>query len=187
MPCLWPSPERGRTTAASPGSPRWIAMPLGTSSDAPGASVSGWSRQARRSSPAAPAVAYCGSDPRRRASSTLTSRVFKRLAPRQHLGDVLDERSRQGDLRRARQLVHAGVVEQRERVGVLAEGLVREIRREQGNALLPALRLRVGHQILGLGGEADAEWSFQRSDVGEDVRVRSEVEVEMAVAALDLE
>src|SRR5437879_3840699 len=28
MPCLCPRPERGSTTAASPGSARWMAMPL---------------------------------------------------------------------------------------------------------------------------------------------------------------
>jgi hypothetical protein len=57
MPCLWPSPERGRIIAASPGSARWIAMPVGTSTVWPGASTSGASTQARRSSPAEPLVA----------------------------------------------------------------------------------------------------------------------------------
>ena len=32
MPCLWPSPERGRIIAARPGSPMWIARPVGISS-----------------------------------------------------------------------------------------------------------------------------------------------------------
>ena len=32
MPCLWPSPERGRITAARPGSAMWIETPVGTSS-----------------------------------------------------------------------------------------------------------------------------------------------------------
>ena len=36
MPCLWPRPERGRITAASPGSSRWIASPVGISSALPG-------------------------------------------------------------------------------------------------------------------------------------------------------
>ena len=35
MPCLWPSPERGRITAASSGSSTWIASPVGMSSRAP--------------------------------------------------------------------------------------------------------------------------------------------------------
>src|SRR5262245_17353875 len=125
MPCLCPSPERGSTTAARPGSARWMAMPLGTSSEAPGASVSGASMQARRSRPAAPAVAYCGSESRSRGSRTLTSSVFKRkrLAPREHLRDVIEELPGEHDLRRACELVHAAVVEERERVGVLAERL----------------------------------------------------------------
>src|SRR5690606_15944502 len=61
MPCLWPRPERGRSIAASPGSPMWIAMPVGTRWVSPGASVTGPSRQARRSMPAEPSVAYSGS------------------------------------------------------------------------------------------------------------------------------
>ena len=36
MPCLCPSPERGRITAARPGSPIWIEMPVGTRSVSPG-------------------------------------------------------------------------------------------------------------------------------------------------------
>ena len=54
MPCLWPSPERGSSTAARPGSSRWIAMPVGTRWVWPGSRTSGASRQARRSRPAEP-------------------------------------------------------------------------------------------------------------------------------------
>src|SRR5437868_5733449 len=175
MPCLCPSPERGRTTAASPGSARWIAMPLGTSSAAPGASVSGASMQARRSRPAAPALAYWGRLPRRRGSRILTSRVFKtmrRSAPRQHLRDVLDQLAREHDLRRAREAVLALVVEQRERIGVLAERVLHAVRRDQRDVLLRALGLRVRVDVLGLGGEADAERRLlQARDLGEDVGI----------------
>src|SRR2546423_10276307 len=80
-----------------------------------------------------------------------------RLVPWQHFRDVGDQLAREHDLRRKRQLVHAVLVEERERVGVLAESLVREIRGKQGNSLLLALRLRVGLQILRLGGKADAK------------------------------
>src|SRR6202020_146149 len=61
MPCLWPSPERGRTSAASPGSSMWMASPVGSNWVCPGASVTGASMQARRSMPAEPSVAYAGS------------------------------------------------------------------------------------------------------------------------------
>src|SRR5690554_6707071 len=73
MPCLWPSPERGSTIAARPGSARWIARPLGTSAVSPGCRVSGASTQALRSSPAAPGVAYAGAWLRRRGSISFTS------------------------------------------------------------------------------------------------------------------
>src|SRR5439155_25225182 len=80
-----------------------------------------------------------------------------RLVPWQHLRDVRDQLAREHDLRRERQLVHAVLIEKRERIGVLAESLVREVRGKQGNSLLLALRLRVRLQFLRLGGEADAE------------------------------
>ena len=48
---------RGSTIAASPGSSRWIAMPLGTSSVSPGRNTVVVSMQARRSRPAEPGVA----------------------------------------------------------------------------------------------------------------------------------
>src|SRR5437660_484127 len=76
MPCLWPNPERGMITAASPGSPRWIANPVGRSAASPGFNVSGSSRHALRSSPADPAVAYAGNCARTRSSRTLMSSVF---------------------------------------------------------------------------------------------------------------
>src|SRR5207245_6530968 len=80
-----------------------------------------------------------------------------RLAPWQHLRDVLDQLARQHDLRRERQLVHAVLVEERERVGVLAESLVREVRGEERDSLFFPLRLRVHLQVFGLGGESDAK------------------------------
>jgi hypothetical protein len=66
--------------AASPGSSRWIASPVGMSDVAPGASVMGASMQARRSSPAEPAVAYAGRFAPIRGSRILTSSFFRRLA-----------------------------------------------------------------------------------------------------------
>ena len=57
----WPSPERGSTSAASPGSATWIASPVGISSTSPGASVASSARHALRSIPAAPSVAPAGS------------------------------------------------------------------------------------------------------------------------------
>ena len=44
-----------------PGSPMWIAIPVGMSSLSPGPRSSGSSSMARRSSPAEPSVAYSGS------------------------------------------------------------------------------------------------------------------------------
>ena len=41
MPCLWPRPERGMMMAASAGSPRWIARPVGTSARVAGAKRDG--------------------------------------------------------------------------------------------------------------------------------------------------
>ena len=75
MPCLWPRPERGRISAAKPGSPMWIATPVGTSSVRPGWSSIGASIQARRSIPAEPGVAYAGRNGRIRSSRTLSSTV----------------------------------------------------------------------------------------------------------------
>ncbi len=57
MPCLCPRPERGSSIAARPGSPMWIDRPVGINAAWPGSSVIGVSMQARRSSPALPAVA----------------------------------------------------------------------------------------------------------------------------------
>src|SRR2546422_10051896 len=90
-------------------------------------------------------------------------------APWQHLRDVRDQLAREHDLRRERQLVHPVLVEERERVGVLAESLVREVRGEERDSLLLALRLRVRLQVFGLGGESDAEPPLrERRDLGED-------------------
>src|SRR5713101_6426162 len=110
-----------------------------------------------------------------------------RLAPWQQLRDVLDQLARQHDLGRERQLVSAVLVEERERVGVLAESLMGEVRGKQGNSLLLALRLRIRFQVLRLSGKADAERPLRkRSDLAEDVGVGRELELEVAVAALDL-
>src|SRR3569832_1133697 len=61
IPCLWPSPERGNKTAASEVSAMCSAMPVGINWVSPGLSSSGSRRQARRSMPAAPYMAKCGS------------------------------------------------------------------------------------------------------------------------------
>ena len=61
IPCLWPSPDRGRTIAHRPGSPIWMAMPLGMRAEAPASRRSGASIIARRSMPADAIVAYSGS------------------------------------------------------------------------------------------------------------------------------
>src|SRR5438270_1751800 len=47
-------------TAANPGSSTWIASPVGMSSARPAGNMSAAPRQARRSMPAEPAVAYAG-------------------------------------------------------------------------------------------------------------------------------
>src|SRR6266702_797421 len=99
--------------------------------------------QARRSRPAAPPVEYLDIEGLQAKS---------RLAPRQHLRDVRDQLSREHDLRRERQLVHAVLVEKRERVGVLAESLVREVRGEERDSFFLALRLCVRLEVFGLGG-----------------------------------
>ena len=50
-------PSGGSNTAAKPGSPMWMASPVGTNSHCPGCSTSGCATQARKSMPALPAVA----------------------------------------------------------------------------------------------------------------------------------
>src|SRR5699024_10519514 len=66
--------ERGRMMPARFGSATYTASPVGSSSQSPGASVSGASTMARKSTPAEPLVARAGiSNSRpRRLSSTLT-------------------------------------------------------------------------------------------------------------------
>src|SRR6266704_5132582 len=78
-----------------------------------------------------------------------------RLAPRQQLRDVRDQLPSEHDLRRERQLVQAVLVEERERVGVLAEGLVREVRGEERDSFFLALRLRVRLEVFGLAPNPD--------------------------------
>src|SRR5712692_8295841 len=161
MPCLWPRPERGSTNAASPGSARLMAMPLGTSSAAPGASVIGEWMQARSED-----------------LDVESLQTKSRLAPWQHLRDVLDQLARQHDLGRERQLVHTLLVEKRERVGVLAESLLREVRGEERNSLFLALRLRVRLEVFSLGGESDAKRPLrERRDLAEDVGIGRELDV----------
>src|SRR6266699_1400323 len=95
-----------------------------------------------------------------------------RLAAWQQLRDVLDQLAREHDLGRERQLVRAVLVEKRERIGVLAKCLLREVRRKQRDSLGPALRLRVRFQVFRLGGETYAERSLrERRDLAEDVGV----------------
>src|SRR5207244_2833021 len=108
-----------------------------------------------------------------------------RLTPWQQLRDVLDQLARQHDLGRERQLVSAVLVEERERVGVLAESLMGEVRGKQGNSLLLALRLRIRFQVFRLSGKADAERPLRkRSDLAEDVGVGRELELEVAGPAV---
>src|SRR5258706_6747776 len=146
MPCLAPNPERGRTTAAKPGSPMWIARPGGSSWLSPGFKTSGASRQARRSRPAAPVVAYCGSISRILASRILTSSLRK-LALFQHAGHVGDQLARLFQLGAAAEGVAAARIEQGNRVVVGAERVLREVGGDQRHALLRALQLRVLGQL----------------------------------------
>src|SRR4051812_30461202 len=119
MPCLWPRPERGMSTAARPGSPRWIAIPVGTRELSPGRSVIGSSMHARRSSPAEPWVAYAGSCDR-----ILSSRI--RMSSLFNSGNLLqrsDLRARPplGELQRVRHdcVGDAGLGRAREGVGAM--------------------------------------------------------------------
>src|SRR5579862_5891063 len=189
MPCLAPNPERGRTIAAKPGSPMWMAMPEGTSWLSPGWSVSGASRQARRSSPAAPGVPYWGSNSRILGSRIFTSSLRK-LALRflHHARDVHDQLARELDLGAAAQRVAAAGIEQRDRIFIRAQRLLREVGGEQRYALFHPFLPGVGRQLLALGGEADAERRiFPCRDPGKDVRVLLQLEDRRAaVRLLDL-
>src|SRR5258706_5586395 len=178
MPCLAPRPERGRTRAAKPASAMWMAMPEGTSWLSPGLSSSGASRQARRSSPADPGLAYCGSISRILGSRILTCSLRK-LALRflQHAGDVRQQLARLLQLGSAAERMPAARIVERNRVVVGAERLLREVGGDQRHALFQALGLGVALQLLALGGEADAERRVAlRRDPGEDVRVLLEFE-----------
>src|SRR3970282_192319 len=143
--------------AANPASPMWIAMPEGTSWLSPGLRVSGASRQARRSSPAAPGVPYCGSIARILASRILTSSRrklalrFRRFA-RELRCNVRDELARQIDLGAAPKRVPAARIEQRDCVVVGAERFLHEVRGDQRHALLQALFRGVRRDLLALGG-----------------------------------
>src|SRR5260221_12718347 len=111
----------------------------------------------------------------------------RRLAHWQHLRDVRYQLPRQHDLGRASEFVQTVIVEERERVGVLTESLVREVRGEEWDSFFLPLRLRVCLEVFGLRRKTDAERPFrQRGDLAEDVGVRGELQVEIAVAALDL-
>ena len=99
-------PERGRIIAARPGSPIWIDSPVGISSACPGASTSGTSGQARRSSrrcPASRSAAMrlpCAGRARARRSSACSC-----ARPRDALRDLGDERA--GELRACRRAAAA--------------------------------------------------------------------------------
>src|SRR4051812_14973654 len=110
----------------------WIARPVGISCVSPGARTSGASRQARRSSPALPGVAYAGSCPAMRGSRMRTSiGVGMRWTPlgagsgaaRQARRDLGDELPRERQLVGLRQFALAARIDQRQRVVVAAEGL----------------------------------------------------------------
>src|SRR6266545_415416 len=168
MPCLCPSPERGSTR-----------------------------RECDRRMDAGPEVESRragGGVPRELLAHARVEDLYveslqtkSRLAPRQQLRDMLDQLARQHDLGRERQPVHAVLVEKRERIGVLAESLLREVCGEKRNSLFLPFSLRIGLQVFGLCSETDAERSLRkRRDLAEDVGVQRKFELEVAVAALDL-
>src|SRR5881394_1034175 len=110
MPLFAPRPERGSTSAAYLGSPTWIAIPDGTSFESPASSVSGASRHARRSSPAAPDEPYAGMASRIRGSRIFTSSLrTSALRSRHQRRDVRDELASEVDLRRAPERMLAAV------------------------------------------------------------------------------
>src|SRR5258706_119270 len=76
------------------------------------------------------------------------------LRSRHQRRDMRDELASQLDLRSAPEWMLAAVVEQRERILVGAERLLREVRREQRNVLAHALLPRVLAQVLALGEHA---------------------------------
>src|SRR5260221_1212040 len=109
-----------------------------------------------------------------------------RLAQWQHLRDVRYQLPRQHDLGRASELVQTVIVEERERVGVLAESLVREIRGEGRDSFFLPLRLRGCLEVFGLRCEADAERPCrERGELSEDGAVWGELRVELAARVLD--
>src|SRR5258706_13066008 len=135
-----------------------MAIPAGMSCESPGSSVSGASRHARRSSPAAPGEPYEGMRSRILASRIFTSSLrTSALRSRHQRSDVRDELAREIDLRPAPERMLATVVEEGERVVVRAERLVREVGSEQRNAFACALVLRVRAQVLALRGKAAPE------------------------------
>src|SRR5258707_8364827 len=119
-----------------------MAMPEGTSWLSPGLSSSGASRQARRSSPADPGLAYCGSIARILGSRILTCSLRK-LALRflQHAGDVRQQLARLLQLGSAAERMPAARIVERNRVVVGAERLLREVGGDQRHALFRRLAL----------------------------------------------
>ncbi len=106
---------------------------------------------------------------------------------RQQLGDVGDERAREINLGRVRKLVPALVVEQDQLIVVGAESVLGEIGGEQRHVLAPALCFGIGIQILGLGGEADAEWRFPaRRHGAQDIGIGLQFQSHLARALFQL-
>src|SRR5690606_38840864 len=187
MPCLWPSPDRGSTTAQRPGSPRCIARPDGTSAVSPGSSTRASSSAARRSRPALAAVAYSGSGHSvpKRWSRILISSVWcmrfpagwaggGRSARGQALGDDVEQRGGEIGLAGRPELDPQAVAEHEQRIVVALEPAALHadaVGADQVQALALQLGARIGFDVAGLGGETDNQRRARRAGrhVGKDV------------------
>src|SRR5262245_50344518 len=110
---------------------------------------------ARRSSPAAPDEPYAGMASRILGSRILTSSLCTLALRSGHQRrDMRDELARELDFLTFPQRMLAAVVEQRQRVVVGAERVLREVGGNQRHVLAHALFLCVGVQLLAFGSEA---------------------------------
>src|SRR5699024_7425169 len=202
MPCLWPRPERGSNMPARLGSAIYTASPVGSNSQAPGASCSGAASMARRSMPAEPSVARRGSSNSRprRSSSTLTCKAWGMVCITVAVlilvlgwADLLrherHQPGRQFGLAGLRQMRLAAIPADEQGIVVAAKGLLRanDIAGDHVHALALALGAGGILQIAGLGGEAEREhMRILARHISDDVARAGQRQRHVARVLLDL-
>src|SRR5690554_2977655 len=154
-----------------------MAMPEGSSAVWPGSRVRSWSRQARRSRPAEPGVAYSGSgqsSPRRGSRMRTFRRFIGSVFPLDHgFNDDSNQLARQGLLGHGSKAPAPAGAEHFQRIvlGLESQSDADPVGRDQVKLLCLELAHGGIFQVTGFGGEADHDARPRRAagDFGNDV------------------